>query len=90
VSNPLTVRAAGTAGAEERGAGAGVVAADRIAMGAAAARGAAVGAAGAACAGAMGAAPAPVGPPGGRVGNLIVGAAVGLGGKLMRTVSFFG
>lgn len=33
---------------------------------------------------------APVGPPGGRVGNLMVGAAVGLGGKLMRTVSFLG
>jgi hypothetical protein len=29
-------------------------------------------------------------PPGARVGNLIVGADVGLGGKLMRTVSFFG
>jgi len=33
---------------------------------------------------------APVGPPGGKVGSLIVGAAVGLGGKLIRTVSFFG
>ena len=33
---------------------------------------------------------APVGPPGGSVGNFIVGAAAGLGGKLMRTVSFFG
>ena len=33
---------------------------------------------------------APVGPPGGSVGNLIVGAADGLGGKLMRTVSFLG
>jgi hypothetical protein len=32
----------------------------------------------------------PVGPPGGRVGNLIVGGSVGLGGKLIRTVSFFG
>jgi hypothetical protein len=30
------------------------------------------------------------GAPGGKVGNLIVGAEVGLGGKLMRTVSFFG
>ena len=28
------------------------------------------------------------GPPGGKLGNLIV--AVGLGGKLIRTVSFFG
>lgn len=33
---------------------------------------------------------APVGPPGGNVGNLMVGAAEGLGGKLMRTVSFLG
>jgi hypothetical protein len=32
----------------------------------------------------------PPGPAGGSVGSLIVGAAVGLGGKLMRTVSFFG
>ena len=30
------------------------------------------------------------GAPGARVGNLMVGAEVGLGGKLMRTVSFFG
>jgi hypothetical protein len=30
------------------------------------------------------------GAPGASVGNLIVGADVGLGGKLMRTVSFFG
>ena len=33
---------------------------------------------------------APVGPPGGSVGSLMVGAAVGFGGKLMRTVSFLG
>ena len=33
---------------------------------------------------------APVGPPGGSVGSLMVGAAEGFGGKLMRTVSFFG
>jgi hypothetical protein len=33
---------------------------------------------------------APVGPPGGSVGSLMVGAADGLGGKLMRTVSFLG
>ena len=33
---------------------------------------------------------APVGPPGGKVGSLMVGAAVGFGGKLMRTVSFLG
>lgn len=30
------------------------------------------------------------GVPVGKVGNLIVGEAVGFGGKLMRTVSFFG
>src|SRR5258708_6595226 len=50
--------------------------------------------------GAWGGAPAPtagagaagtaVGPPGGRVGSLIVGAADGFGGKLIRTVSFLG
>ena len=41
--------------------------------------------------GAAGAAEAaPVGPPGGSVGSLIVGATVGLGGKLIRTVSFLG
>jgi hypothetical protein len=28
--------------------------------------------------------------PGASVGNLIVGAAVGFGGKLIRTVSFLG
>jgi len=33
---------------------------------------------------------APAGPPGGSVGSLIVGAADGLGGKLIRTVSFLG
>ena len=33
---------------------------------------------------------APEGPPGGRVGSLMVGAAEGLGGRLMRTVSFLG
>ena len=31
-----------------------------------------------------------VGPPGGSVGSLIVGAAEGLGGKVIRTVSFLG
>src|SRR5688572_13801683 len=30
------------------------------------------------------------GPPAGRVGNLIVGAELGFGGRLMRTVSFLG
>jgi hypothetical protein len=37
-----------------------------------------------------GALAAPVGPPGGSVGNLMVGAAEGFGGRLMRTVSFLG
>ena len=32
----------------------------------------------------------PPAPVGGSVGNLMVGAAEGLGGKLMRTVSFLG
>ena len=61
-----------------------------VVMGAgAAARGAAGAAAGAAAAGGdMDG--KPVGPPGGSVGNLIVGAAEGFGGKLMRTVSFLG
>ena len=64
------------------------------------ARGAAVGAAPRCAAGAAagalamdgrgGALDAPVGPPGGSVGNLMVGAAEGFGGKLMRTVSFLG
>ena len=63
--------------------------------GAAAAGAAAVFKAGALAAGGAGvsegaALGAPVGPPGGRVGSLMVGAAVGFGGKLMRTVSFFG
>src|SRR5215469_6562550 len=58
-------------------------------------RGAATGAAVPAGRGAAGAAPgmppgAPVGPPGGNVGNLIVGAAEGLGGSVIRTVSFLG
>jgi hypothetical protein len=33
---------------------------------------------------------APVGPPGGSVGSLMVGAVDGFGGKLIRTVSFLG
>ena len=38
-----------------------------------------------------GGAPAPMGPPlAGSVGSLIVGDAMGLGGRLMRTVSFLG
>ena len=46
--------------------------------------------AGAPTAGAGAAPGPPVGPPGGSVGSLMVGAAEGLGGKLMRTVSFLG
>ena len=88
LSKVLTVGAALAAGAIL-----GAAVAGRWATGAALARGAGgadpVG--GAAGAGAAdGAADAPVGPPGGRVGSLIVGAAEGFGGKLIRTVSFLG
>jgi hypothetical protein len=92
------------AGAAATGAGRG--AAGRAAWAAATAAGAATGAApggrgaatGAAMPGGRGAAGAgagtppgaPVGPPGGRVGSLMVGAADGLGGKVIRTVSFLG
>ncbi len=44
----------------------------------------------AAGAGAAGAAPPVGGAPTGAAGNLMVGAAVGFGGRLIRTVSFFG
>jgi hypothetical protein len=55
------------------------------------AAGAAPEARGAAGAGvAAGAATDEPGAPGARVGNLIVGAEVGFGGKLIRTVSFLG
>jgi hypothetical protein len=91
--------------AEGAGAGRGTDGAGRAAAAAATAgaasgaapggRGAAMGAAtpgGRATAGAGAGIPpgAPVGPPGGSVGSLIVGAAEGLGGKEIRTVSFFG
>lgn len=80
LSMGLNVAAAGVAAV--RGAG---IEAGRWAIGAACARGAlALGA------GAEPAEDGPVGPPGGSVGNLIVGAADGLGGRLMRTVSFLG
>jgi hypothetical protein len=72
-------RGAGAAGLDAAGAAA-------PARGALAAAGAGVPIEGAAGAGI----PPPVGPPGGNVGSLIVGAADGLGGKLMRTVSFLG
>src|SRR5580698_9364719 len=83
---------AGTTGAA-RCKGAGALAADGAAAGAAAVLGAVAraGADGGGAAARIGATlGAPVGPPGGSVGNLMVGAAVGLGGKLMRTVSFLG
>ena len=90
-----TVSSVLTAGREGAGAiaGRGAAGAERGAAGAAAvARGALGACAGAALGGAAGAAAdgPPVGPPGGRVGSLMVGAAEGLGGKLMRTVSFLG
>ena len=82
-----TITGAG-AGRGDAAAGRGAAAAGAAApiRGAGACVGAAVpiGGAGAAAAG------PPVGPPGGNVGNLIVGAADGLGGKLIRTVSFLG
>ncbi len=69
-------------------------------LGAAAAAGAAALATGAAVGAAVGAAAGAAavgaeavgagGPPGGSVGNLIVGAAEGFGGRLIRTVSFLG
>src|SRR6266481_1788045 len=88
VSRPPTVGAALAAGAIF-----GAAAAGRCATGAALARGAGGADAAGADAGAGaadGAADAPVGPPGGSVGSLMVGAAEGFGGKLMRTVSFLG
>lgn len=86
LSNPLTVCAP-----VETGAGLGAeVGAGRDATGAALARGAGAADDGAPACAAAGAAVAPVGPPGGNVGNLIVGAADGFGGRLIRTVSFFG
>ena len=79
VSTGLNLAAGGATG---RGAEAGRCATGAAVVG----RGAATGAA----AGAVGIEAAPVGPPGGSVGNLIVGAAEGLGGRLIRTVSFLG
>jgi hypothetical protein len=88
VSTVLTVRAAGIGAGAGRGAAGAAV---RGAAGAAAAaRGAPAGAAGAAAGAAAAGADAPLGPPGGSVGSLMVGAAEGLGGRLIRTVSFFG
>ncbi len=78
-------------GAAVVAAAAGAAAAERAAAAGAAElrKGGAPGTGGAGAA--MGAAlDAPVGPPGGNVGSLMVGAAVGLGGRLIRTVSFLG
>src|SRR5947209_1023950 len=73
----------GAAAGAGRGAATGAAAPARVVVG---------GAAGAAALGIGIGAPAgpAVGPPGGSVGSLMVGAAEGLGGKLMRTVSFLG
>ena len=85
LSNPLTPAMTGA----RRCGGAG----RPVAVGAAVGRGAGVGGAGAGtCAGAGAAATgtAAAGAAEAGAGILIVGAAVGLGGKLIRTVSFFG
>ena len=74
---PAALGGAGGGGAEPAGRGAAAVGA--AAATGAAGRGAAVGAAAAGAA-----------LVGGKEGSLIVGAAVGLGGRAMRTVSFFG
>jgi len=91
LSSPLTLAVAGP----RAGAGAGLCAvgagAMRCAAGADEGRGAGgAGEADVTAGAAKGAELAPVGPPGGSVGNLMVGAAEGLGGRLMRTVSFLG
>ena len=78
----------GATGAAGRAAGRGAAGA---AAGAAVAGRAAAGAAEVEpCDGSVNAGAPAVGPPGGSVGNLIVGAAEGFGGRLMRTVSFLG
>ncbi len=92
VSRGLLTGTATAEGWAGRG-GAGAAARVTVAGAAAPIRGAAGTAAGAAVAdnaGAGAAVEAAAGPPGGRVGNLMVGAAEGFGGKLIRTVSFFG
>src|SRR6266566_2937674 len=86
LSNPLTPVMTGA----RRCGGAG----RPVAVGAAAGRGAGVGGAGACAPAEAGAtatgAAAAEGAAGAGAGIFIVGAAVGLGGKLIRTVSFFG
>ena len=87
-------RGAGTAGAEtaERCAVGGVATRAEVpAVGGVGGFGPVLGAAGAGvAAGAAEAVGGGGGAPVGNVGNLIVGEAAGFGGKLMRTVSFFG
>ena len=100
-SSALILRAAETVPGRRAGAGAeaaaGRLTLEPVPVGgrAAGAGAAAVGGRGGGGAGAVGAevlAPVGVaaGPPAGRVGNLMVGEDAGLGGKLIRTVSFFG
>ena len=89
MSNPLTVGPAAT------GAGRGAAEACRGAAGAAAGaaalgRGGVGACVGAAVLKAAAGAGVAAGPPGGSVGNLLVGAADGFGGRLIRTVSFLG
>ena len=98
IARPLSsalIFVAATGAVADRVLVAGVVVAGAAAAERAAAAGAAelrnAGAPAAGGAGAAGAAlDAPVGPPGGSVGSFMVGAAVGFGGRLMRTVSFLG
>jgi hypothetical protein len=97
LSSPLTAGAIIIGAGAGRGAAAAIGAGAAEAFGAAAAAGAAFGPAGGGGAALKDGAGAPAadgpptaGPPGGRVGSLIVGAAEGFGGKLIRTVSFFG
>jgi len=78
-------------GAIGRGAGAGLEAGAAAAeVGAGAGRGAGVGAEGIAAGAAEAGAAAAAGASGAGAGILMVGAAVGFGGRLIRTVSFFG
>lgn len=90
LSRPLTVGAAGFTAARGCEEGRGPVGAEVI--GAAEARGGAAWPVedGGGAPTELGGGAATDGPPGGSVGSLIVGAAEGLGGKLMRTVSFLG
>jgi nucleoid-associated protein YgaU len=98
LSNPVNPEKADAAAGRGTGAGAALAVVAGAAFAGAAATATAAGAADAglgaagAAATATGAAAALEGggAPGAKVGNLMVGAEVGLGGKLMRTVSFLG